>query len=219
MCGHKRRAARRAECGYVRPRPAQAAVIAIIDGIQQMRIASQQQQASIPTATRATELGQQTRGVIYHSVDDEKTDPLQRENGEIQFEVLPTYEEVTQTRSPRPTAVETVTVPTRPIEEIDTATARGLSTLPNSQSVASKGLHEFNLALNSYRNGARGGRRQAKRAARNLVHELVIQERARIEASHGPLACGQRKQIRKDLNPVKAILKNAVREVKREYVN
>lgn len=78
------------------------------------------------------------------------------------------------------------------------------------------GLTQFQSALASYKNGACGGRRQAKRAAKNLVYDMYAAEVARRRAEKEYLECGERKQIKRDLKPVKQMLKSAVWEAKRE---
>lgn len=186
----------------------------LIEGVQQMRLASQQQalaaastQAPVPSpaATDTAELEPQTRGVVYPLVNgDEKKQMPQQE--EVNYEVLPTYEEtVTNTTSTR--SAEAPYVPTPNV-------------LPKgvSQSLPESGLNEFNTALVSIREGECGGRCRAKRAARDLLKDLANQEAARFEATYRPITCAQRKQIRKDLAPMKSILKAAVREAKRDRV-
>lgn len=224
MCGHKRRAAR---CGgaygagyhAAQPHAGRSAVLGLIEGIQQMRLASQQRAldttstpVSVPIAPRDTNLPSQTKGVVYDlgNVDGKRQMPL---GGDINFEVLPTYEQAASVDTPRATTSEGVLE--KPTEAAYVPTLVELPTNVN-QSFASRGLSEFNAALTSYREGGCCGKGRAKRAARNLVREIASQEVARLEAVHGPLACRERKQVRRDLKPVKTLLKSAVKEIKRE---
>lgn len=85
---------------------------------------------------------------------------------------------------------------------------------PRSNGVLPTGMTQFQSALTSYREGACCGRGRAKRAAKNVIHEMYAAEMARRQTEKGRLECGERKQIKRDLKPVKQVLKNAVWEAK-----
>lgn len=217
MCGGQRRAAR---CGgsygagnhYTRQHGGQSLVLGLIEGIQQIRLASQQQRAlaamSAPVAPQTAGFEGQTQGVIYA---DEKRQMPQQED--VNYEVLPTYEEVADVEKTGVSDAEATAAQYNEASYVPTRIE-----LPNNanRSLNPSGLNEFNTALAAYRESECGGYCRARRAAKNLVRELASQEVARLEATHGRLACGQRKQIRKDLKPVKNMLKAAVKEARRE---
>ena len=134
------------------------------------------------------------RGVVHDFAMDEK-------RGFVQFEVLPRYEQLT-----------------RPEPRIATENAEPQPGLQPSvtQVMILEYLEPFRQSVLAYRQGACGAKCDAKRAAKNFVKDLYNQERARRRAVNGQLECGARKEIKRELKPVKQMLKAAVKEVKRE---
>lgn len=179
-----------------------------------MRLASQQRaleaasaqastSAPVPAAPYANQSSSQTQGTIFDLIDSDEKKGMPKEA--VNFEVLPTYEEAANTGvTPNTATMKSAEATYVPASVNQSLTSRGLS------------LNDFNMALTSYREGDCCGKGRARRAAKNLVRELAAQEIARLEATHGSLALKQRKQVRRDLEPLKDVLKNVVREVRRE---
>lgn len=229
-CGNSRRAAR---CGgvygasnqYARPRG--GLVMGLIEGVQQMRLVAQQQalatqqqalaapapgSAPYSIAPQAANFGTQTRGVVYPVTDNDEKKSMSQEES-IDYEELPTYEEAANTENSGATVARAALTKSAEAPYMPTNVK-----LPQniSQSVSPTSLNEFDAALAEYRQRECGGRCRAKRAARDLLRELAEREAARLQETCRPVSYAQRKQIRKDLAPVKTILKAAIREARRE---
>lgn len=203
----------------------------LIEGVQQMRLAAQQQAlaaqqqalaASAPApvttshpytaAPRNTGFEAQTQGVIYPLINNEEKKSMPQEE-KINYEELPTYEEAANSGHSGVTVTRDTS--TRSAEVPYTLSK---VKLPQniSQSVSPTALAEFDSALAAYGQSECGGRCRAKRAAKGLMKELAEREAAHLGEIYRPVTCAQRKQIRKDLAPVKTILRTAIREARRE---
>lgn len=160
---------------------------------------------------------EQINGVIYTPTPAALGDKEKTAEHTIGYEVLPTYNESvgSEEAAARNAPMDNKQAPeaARSFNEIDVPQILG-SGDQGVSGVFAAGLTRFQSALASYNNGSCGGRREAKRAAKNLVHEMYAAEMARRRAQEGRLECGERKQIKRDLKPVKRMLKNAVWEAK-----
>lgn len=176
-----------------------------------MRLASQQRalEAPTPSARHIAEFEKQSQGTIYDPMFDEEKKGMPKEQEAVNFEVLPTYEEAASTETPRGTAPQIAAA--RPAEA--TYVPANIS-----RSLTSRGLNlnDFNAALTSYREGDCCGKGRARRAAKNLVRELVSEEIGRRQVTSGSLSQKQRKQVRRDFEPVLDSLKDIVRNIQRE---
>lgn len=190
-------------------------IAAVINTIRDIKLASKGIDSRARTddmPARGPELQEVERGVVreFPSAEQEKK-ALQRET--VNFEVLPTYEESTETRTP---------VATSPIFTPATAGAAQEVALPqqpqrsNPQTIILGNLEAFRSSLLAYKQGASYAKRDAKRAGKIFFRDLYDQEMARRSGGRGHLECGERKQLKRELKPVKQMLKTAVWEAKRE---
>lgn len=229
MCCNNRRAAR-AERSYGRrnqPEPA-ADITSLIGAIQEVKLAShgidsraQLGHRTMPPAHTA-ELDAQTRGIergiAYDdpsAADEEKEAQAQR--GMVDFEELPSYEDSTGASS-KPSILRDLQPEYTPTTSKAPFAYTKQSRLPGSNTEAAvlSNLEVFRTSLLSYSQGARHARKDARHAAKTLVKDLHAQEIARVRSERGYLECGERKQVKRELKPVKDMLKGAVWEAKRE---
>lgn len=184
-------------------RPSASANIAsIVGAIQQIRLGSNQYQQQSVMKQVPSQIDTQTRGVTYPSAIDEKH---AHDLGEkVEIEELPSYEASTG-----------MTVRNLPPQQPPMQEVKAVSTIPGQPSnrIVTLGLEHFNTGLEAYRHG---DNRAAKRAAKSFVKDLYSQEMERRRAGKGYLACGERQQIKRDLRPIKEMMKEAVREAKME---
>jgi len=174
----------------------------------------------MPSAYTA-ELDAQTRGVErgvaydYPSAADEKKQ-AQAQKESVDFEELPSYEDSTGASK------RSISRESQPQHTPATSEASFEHTtqpqLPRSSTEAAllSNLEVFRTSLLSYSQGYRGAKKEAKHAARSFVKDLRAQEIAKIRSERGYLECGERKQVKRELKPVKDMLKGAVWEAKME---
>ena len=170
--------------------------------------------ADIDTQTNDVE-----RGVVhdYPSAADEKKN-LHKEK--IDFEELPSYEASTGARSEASTSSTTREPQYTPAtsEASFNHNTQPQTHLPrnNTETLLLSNLDTFRTSLLSYSQGVRGAKKDAKHAAKSFVKDLRAQEMAKIRSERGYLEHGERKQVKRELKPVKEMLKNAVWEAKQE---
>lgn len=221
MCGNKRRQARmhgHPACGRRSHHATQAGgVAAIIGTLQSMRLGNASQQPPM-TITRDANLDTQSHGVVYPSAAAEKQAEAQHEAAQVQFEELPSYDQSTRSRSTPEEFDTTHAVPMRggdyvyhphPDESVPTLHRS------NTDGMIDR-LQQFRSGLQQYKDGAHDGKWVAKRAARSFMRDLYDQEVEKRKGDKGYLQCGERKQVRRELKPVKHMLKTAVWEAKME---
>lgn len=218
MCCNKRRQARlNAYGGYgygsCRTSPAGSNIAAIVGSLQQMRLGNGQVQQQVPVSNQMLRaVDAQTQGVTYLSAQDEKRDIKFDEK--LDFEELPSYEASTGESDRRIPAQTTPTI-RQDAQEVKIGQSQVQLQHQPSNRMVLMGLEHFNTGLEAYRNG---DNKSAKRAAKSFVRDLYAQEveRRRSARGGGCLECGERKQIRRELQPLKEMMKEAVREAKIE---
>ena len=217
MCCNNRRQARLN--GYGRQQyDAVHNISAVIGILQQLRLGSTQQQTRSLDATMPESFEQgQTRGIAYSSITNEKAQEACLDRAP-EYAELPSYEDST-----RPTPVVSAAIPitrnaaqqTNRPQPMNTGAVRPTS---NTELIVSS-LEQFNSGLQMYRRGKCGGRGTAKRAARAFVRDMFEQELEKRKGSKGYLEFGERKQIRRELKPLKQIMKDAVHEAREDRRN
>lgn len=200
--------------------PHAGGVTAVIGMLQQMRLGTASQQQPPPPMAYNAGLENQTRGVVFPSAADEKRAEAQKTQAEVQFEELPSYDESTGNRSPAstPTVAPAALHQTKSAEQIyQPHQDEAMPALHRSNTDMMLGrLEQFRSGLQQYKDGAHNGKWVAKRAAKTFMRDLYDQEMEKRRSEKGHLACGERKQVRRELKPVKHMLKSAVWEAKRE---
>ncbi|KAK5075988.1 hypothetical protein LTR64_008567 [Lithohypha guttulata] len=205
MCGHNRRKAYATECGADNRRgygtlSHSGDISAIVGALGKMKIKSTARPYhQAPTTTKAARSSSQKNGVLYATDVDSRQARAQQQN-DLTSEQLPSYDEVVGSQN----------VPS-------SQTTPAVVALPSSknESILTR-LDEFRFDLEQYKTGARGGKWVVKRAAKGLAKELYYQEIEQRRGMKGYLQCGERKQVRRDLKPVKQMLNDAVWEARRE---
>lgn len=217
MCCNKRRQARLNACGaYSRgscgaTSHAGSNLAAVISALQQARLNSgppQHGQQLSSTTQVPRDINAQTQGVVYPSALDEKHGV--QVNDTVDYEELPSYQASTE-KSDQSKPFPTTPV-VHPVETQDRVFDSTIDQQP-SHPVVLLGLQHFDTGLDAYR---RGDNKGAKRAVKIFVKELYTQEMERRRSAKGYLECGERKQIKRELRPLKEMLKETVREAKTE---
>lgn len=229
MCGNRRRAARYQGSYGRRNRrePATDGIASIIGAIQEIKLAghgidsrARTGYGTMPSAYTA-ELDAQTRGVErgvaydYPSAADERKQ-AQAQKETVDFEELPSYEDSTgASKRSIPRESQPQYTPATSDASFEHMTQPHLSR-SNPEAALLSNLEVFRTSLLSYSQGSRGAKKEAKHAARSFVEDLRAQEIDRIRSERGCLECGERKQVKRELKPVKDMLKGAVWEAKME---
>ncbi|KAJ9652877.1 hypothetical protein H2198_007879 [Neophaeococcomyces mojaviensis] len=201
-------------------------VAGVIEAIQQIRLggatarpAAHHDTQSLPKPVSQ----QQTQGVIYTPASTVVGDDERTHSEKDGLEMPPTYDESVDgdrlaTRNTPMDNKHPMEMPEPMYQTQSVEDQYHQQQLPRANGgalgVLAAELTQFQSALTSYREGACGGRGRTKRAAKHLVHEMYAAEMARRQAETGRLVCGERKQIKRDLKPVKQMLKSAVWEAK-----
>ena len=194
-------------------------ITGLIGALQQIRLGASQQQ---PPMVKANPYEDQTRGVAYPSAADEKRSEAQQQNAQIHFEELPSYDESIGARSPPSQSANTTTrgmpSPTEDIIQDVYQPNPQKPALPrsNTEQMVAR-LADLHSSVQEYRSGADDRKWVAKKAAKRFVKDLYAQEMEKRKAQRGGyLECGERKEIKRELKPVKQMLKAAVWEAKQQ---
>lgn len=215
MCCANKRAARHGARGH-RGTGSQfqhlnSGVIAIMNALNDIKLANHGIDSKIQTGYLAsqqpvvtdTQFGGVERGVVTDPEKDEKA----LQSATIAFEELPSYEASAGIPASQPGATQThVYVPEAPQQPLSV----------NTQTKVLDNLEVFRSSLLEYRQGVHGAKKDAKRAAKTMVRELWEQEVVARRAEKGSLECGERKSIKREVRPVKQMLKSAIWEAKAE---
>lgn len=144
---------------------------------------------------------------------DEKT-PLKSQQTTI--DVLPSYEECAQPMAEHIRGQNAA--PTAFAPDINNRFLPTSNSAPVHQALVTDqgGFEQFRLALLQYSQGTRGAKRNVKMAARGYMSALFEQQMARRQQQNGRRCCGQRRQVKQDLRPIKDLLKTAIKDVRHE---
>ena len=227
MCCNNNRRAARYERRQDRRQVAAGGIASIIGAIQEIRLAGNGMASRAPAgdgkmlAPETAELDRKDqgfeRGVVYDqpypSAAEEKK---QTQRDRVPFEELPTYEASTGYSTPGPVPREQQ--PRSQVPETPRYTSQSYSSQVTAEArlTSNPNLERFRTSLIDYSNGARGAKKDAKWAAKKFVKDLKAEEIKKVREERRYLEPGEQKEIKRELRPVKEMLKGAVREVKAE---